>query len=148
MRSSHRGANRQSIPQPTRPNVSQQRSLSTNSRIARAGEMLSTRSQVAIWELIGHAYLTSPPLPARRDESLGPVSDCALMSRHIFSQRGVISLRRRPLKWIPRAVPARFTQSMREPTLNAVHLRLPISVCAQRRLSVNLIQMTVPARVT
>ena len=82
--SSHRGANRLCIPQPTSPNVSQLRSLSTNSRIARAGEMLSTRSQVAIWVLTGRAYLTSPPLPARRrDESRGPVWDCGLMSGHM-----------------------------------------------------------------
>ena len=82
--SSHRGANLRCIPQPTSPNVSHQRSLSANCRIARAGEMLLARSQVAIWELPAHAYLPSTPLPAhRRHESPTPAGNRALMTGHM-----------------------------------------------------------------
>ena len=89
-RTSHRGANLRWIPQPNCPNLSQQRSLSRNCRIARAVEMVSTRSQVAIGELTGHAYLSFPPPTARpSQESRFPVWDCALMSGHrCFPKRG------------------------------------------------------------
>ena len=83
MTSSHRGANIRCIPQPTSPNVSHQRSLWATCRIARAGEMLLMRSQVAIWELPAHAYLPSTRLPAhRRHESPTPARNRALMTRH------------------------------------------------------------------
>ena len=82
--SRHSGANPRCRPQPTSPNVSQQRSLSKNCRIARAGEMLPRRSQVAICELPAHAYLPSTPLTApRRHESRTPAWDRAFMTGHM-----------------------------------------------------------------
>ena len=82
--SSHKGANTRCIPQPSSPNVSHQGSLSGNCRIALAGEMLRTRSQVAIWEIPDHAYLTPTPLTAHRGhESPTPAWDRTIMTGHM-----------------------------------------------------------------